>query len=66
MYIGFRVKYPLFLSYFNKTWIFATYFRKILQYQNSWKFVQWDPSCSMRTQTGGRPTGRTDRQTWRS
>jgi len=24
MYIGLHVKYPLFLSDFNKTWIFAT------------------------------------------
>jgi hypothetical protein len=61
-YIGFCVKYPLFLSYFNKTWIFAKYFRKILQYQISWKSVQWEPS-PMWTQRDGQLDGQTDRQT---
>ena len=28
MYVGLRVKDPLFLTYFNETWIFSTYFRK--------------------------------------
>jgi len=28
MYIGSHVKYPLFLSDFNQTWIFWTQFRK--------------------------------------
>jgi hypothetical protein len=28
MYIDLRVKYPLFLLYFNKTWIFSVNFRK--------------------------------------
>jgi len=32
MYIGLHVKYPLFLSYFNKILIFSTDFRKILKY----------------------------------
>jgi hypothetical protein len=37
------------------TCIFLTDFRKILKYQISWKSVQWEPSCSTRT----------DRQTFR-
>ena len=56
MYIGPHVKCPLFLSDFNETWNFSKYCRKILKYQISWKSVQWEPSCSMRT----------DGQTWRS
>jgi hypothetical protein len=49
--IGLCVKYPLFLSDFNVTWILSIYFRKMLIYQISWKSVQWKPSCS--TQTDG-------------
>ena len=45
---GLRVKYPLFLSEFNETWIFWTSFRKLLKHKISWKSVQWEPSCSMR------------------
>jgi hypothetical protein len=35
----FHVKYLLFLSDFNETWIFLTDFRKILKYQISWKSI---------------------------
>jgi hypothetical protein len=49
MYIGLHVKYPLFLSDFNETWIFLIDIWKMLEYQISWKSVQWEPSCSMQT-----------------
>jgi hypothetical protein len=49
MYISLHVKYPLFVTDFNKTWIFRTDFRKLLKYKISWKSVKWEPSCSMRT-----------------
>jgi len=34
MYISLHVKYPLFLSDFNETWIFSTLFGKILKTSN--------------------------------
>jgi len=43
----FHVKYPLFLSDFNQTWILLTEFLKILKYPISWRSVQWKKGCSM-------------------
>ena len=45
MFIVLRVKYPLFLSDFNETWIFSTDF---LKYQISWKSVNRQPNHFMR------------------
>ena len=49
MYIGLYVKYPLFLSDFSDILTLSTDFRKMLQYQISWKSFQWKPICSTRT-----------------
>jgi len=53
MFIWLHVKYPLFLSDFSEILIFPTDFRKILRYQISWKSVQKEPSCSIRTDRHG-------------
>ena len=49
-------KVPVILVRFWRNLNFSK--KKILKYQISWKFVQWEPSCSM--QTAGRTDGRTD------
>ena len=48
-YESLHVKYPLFLSDFNETFIYSTDFRKTPNYKISTKSVMWDPSCSTRT-----------------
>jgi hypothetical protein len=49
LYSGVHVKYQLFFSEFNETWIFLADFRKILKYQISRKSIQWEPSFSIPT-----------------
>jgi hypothetical protein len=41
-------KVMLFLTDFNETWILLDRLRKMLNFQISRNFVQWEPSCSMR------------------
>ena len=47
--MGLHVKYPLFFSDCNLNWISWTNFRKILQFQNSYKSVELQPSWSIWT-----------------
>jgi hypothetical protein len=58
MYIGLHVKYPPFLSGFNKTRIFSTDFRKITRHKFYGK-----PSIRIRVVPYGRKDGRTDGRT---
>jgi hypothetical protein len=46
-----HVKYPWAYScqILKKTWIFSTYFQKIIKHQMSLISVQWKPNCPMRT-----------------
>jgi len=53
----FKQSNPLLFAYFSDTPLFYKDFRKILKYQILLKSIQWEPSCSMRTD------GRTDRHT---
>jgi hypothetical protein len=46
MYIGLHVKYSLFVSDFDETYIFWADFLKVLKYQISWKSLQYEPSFS--------------------
>ena len=57
MCVGLSVKYPFFLSHFKEPWNCLKNFQKF-KYQISWKFVQWRPSCSIRTDR--RTVGETD------
>jgi hypothetical protein len=43
------VKHPLFLADFNETWILSTDIRETLKYQIPYKFIQWLPSHSVKT-----------------
>ena len=43
------IKCQLLLWALNETWIFVTEFWKLLKYKISWPSVQWDLSCSMKT-----------------
>ena len=57
MYLSLNVTYK-FLSDFSQTRIFQTDFRTIIKYQNSWKSVQLEPSCSMQTDRHDKANGR--------
>jgi hypothetical protein len=42
MYIGLHVKYRLFMSDFNEILNLLKGFRKIIEYEISWKSPQWE------------------------
>jgi hypothetical protein len=46
---GLYIKDPVLLLDFNEVWNFSKGFRKCRKYQVSSKSVQWEPSCSMQT-----------------
>ena len=47
---GFHMHYTFIFSDFSEIWIFFADFRKIFKYQTQRKSVQWQQSCSMRTE----------------
>jgi len=60
------IKYQLYLSTFNETWIFLTDFWNIFKHQIALESIQWEPTYSMKTTNGwtdGWMEGQTDRQT---
>ena len=42
-----HVKCQWIVSDFNENLIFLIEIKKILKYQISWKYIQWEPSCSV-------------------
>jgi hypothetical protein len=56
IYNDLSVKYPLFLSDLNETWILKTDFRKMRKYKISWISISGSRAV---------PCGRTDEQAWR-
>jgi len=64
---GSSCELPVGLLRFSLNFNFLNRLRKILKYQFSWKFAEWEPSCSMRTErqtdrhTDRRTVGRTGR-----
>jgi uncharacterized protein YfcZ (UPF0381/DUF406 family) len=56
------IKVSSILSDFNQIWTLLTEFNKSLYMKFSYKSIQWETSCSMRTDR--RTEGRTDEQTW--
>ena len=65
MYVGLHVKYPLFLSDFNKTCVFSIDFRKKVQILNFIKIRQAAANFFHADRQTEEQTGeRTDRQTY--
>jgi hypothetical protein len=56
-------RHPSFLADFKQTRIFSTDSPRVLKILNSWKWLQWEPNCSVRTDRQTDRHRRTDRQT---